>query len=74
MMIIVDYKSTTLKTNPSIGVARKVSWMLSSEQSANALKFGITGLGGPTATLCRTPGSCDRRKFTRNFELFLQGH
>ncbi|CAE6334758.1 unnamed protein product [Rhizoctonia solani] len=47
MMIIVDYKSTTLKTNPSIGVARKVLGVLQQhyvERLGRAIVVNLPGI------------------------------
>ncbi|CAE6535999.1 unnamed protein product [Rhizoctonia solani] len=47
MMIIVDYKSTTLRTNPSIGVARKVLGVLQQhyvERLGRAIVVNLPGI------------------------------
>jgi hypothetical protein len=49
LMIIVDYKSTTLRTNPSISVARKVSKQPTLEQFDHT--HPRTGSDHPPTTL-----------------------
>ena len=70
LVIIVDYKTTTLRTNPSISVARKVGNAM--------LELGdrihtFTGPNYPTTTLRRDTWESYRRKSSSALELLLQG-
>jgi hypothetical protein len=70
LVIIVDYKTTTLRTNPSISVARKVG------SAVLGLWGGVhsfTGTNYPTTTLCRDAWKSNRRKSPTTLELLLQG-
>lgn len=71
LVIIVDYKTTTLRTNPSISVARKVGDVM--------LQLGdrvhpFTGPYYPPTTLRRDPWKGYRRESTTAVELLLQGN
>ena len=72
LMIIVDYKSTTLRTNPSISVARKVSKQPSLERVSHARP--LTGSHHPPTTLCRDAWKSHRCKSSPTLELLLQGN
>lgn len=70
LVIIVDYKTTTLRTNPSISVARKVGNIM--------LELGYsshysTGPKHPTTALRRDARKSDRCKSSSAPNLLLQG-
>jgi len=71
LVIIVDYKTTTLRTNPSISVASKV------ECSVQVSVFGVTlcmtGAYDPSTPLRRNTRTRYRHESSASSELFLQG-
>jgi len=70
LMIIVDYKTTTLRTNPSISVARKVSEQPMLEPPDHTHPF--PGSYHPPATLRRDSWKSHRCKSSPALELLLQ--
>jgi len=69
LVIIVDYKSTTLRTNPSISVASKVG-----KATRNAGPHSpFPGSDHSPTTLCRNARKSHRCKSSYNLELLLQG-
>lgn len=72
LVIIVDYKTTTLRTNPSISVARKVSERTTLELVNHV--HSLTGSDHPPTTLRRDARKSHRCESPPALEFLLQGN
>jgi len=74
LVIIVDYASTTLHTNPSISVARKVQVTLVCANTTVFHSLPFTGTQHPTKTLRRDTRPGTDRKPSPTIKFLLQRH
>ena len=68
----MDYKSCSLRTNPSISVARQVSASLASKYVRRQANFGgLTDVTYPSTTLCGDSWPCTGRESPKDFVVLL---